>query len=67
MTERIDDMKPKCHWDRVKRRLEPGSLLFEEGDSYCRCLQKCLPADEDATIEISGYRMSVSCGPDFQT
>ena len=55
MSESSDDLKSKCHWERVKRRLDPGSVLFEEGDAYCRCLQKCLPADEKDADLMSGY------------
>lgn len=57
----IDNMKLKCHWERVKRRLDPGSVLFEEGDSYCRCLQKCLPADEKDADLMTGYK-EFPCG-----
>ena len=32
-------------WKLMKRRLLPDDLLFEEGDIYCRLLQKCLPVD----------------------
>ena len=60
MSESSDNMKSKCHWEQVKRRLDPGSMLFEEGDAYCRCLQKCLPADEKDADLMSGYVIHVS-------
>ena len=57
-SESVGEMKElKCHWELIKRRLDPGNVLFEEGDSYCRCLQKCLPTDERNSDLESRYAL----------
>lgn len=51
----------KCHWELIKRSLPPGSPLFEEGDIYCRLLQKCLPLDDTSDVPAPGTR-EFACG-----
>ena len=41
----VEIKEPSWCWKLLKRRLSPDNLLFEEGDIYCRLLQKCLPID----------------------
>ena len=53
-TNEYSDRKTKeltWRWKLMKRRLLPDDLLFEEGDIYCRLLQKCLPVDTADTAK----------------
>lgn len=39
-------------WKLTKRRLQPGDILFEEGDIYCQVASKYVPLDMKQDLEV---------------